>query len=102
MIDWIKQIIQRLLSAPSANEKHTIIIVLASLLALTLWFLVTLNQEYDASIKFPVKFTNIPQTVQIRMESAPEVDLVVKGGGVDLMVESHLNIDQGYFIGKII
>ena len=87
MVNYIKKTVRRLISSPSDNEKQSIIIILAAFLSLTLWFLVTLNQDYDATVHFPVKITNIPDTIELAFETQPYIDLKIQDGGVDLMLE---------------
>ncbi|MEZ4829588.1 MAG: hypothetical protein R3C61_25380 [Bacteroidia bacterium] len=71
---------------PGKNDQGATILI-AALLSLTLWFLVTINQEYDTSISYPVKITAVPETIQITRNLNPHVDVVARGGGVDLLIE---------------
>ncbi|MDX2245198.1 MAG: hypothetical protein SF052_00365 [Bacteroidia bacterium] len=71
---------------PGKNNQGSTFVV-AALLSLTLWFLVTINQEYDTSIAYPVKITAVPETIEITRNLNPMVDVVARGGGVDLLVE---------------
>ncbi|MEZ4774069.1 MAG: hypothetical protein R3D00_12875 [Bacteroidia bacterium] len=73
-------------SFPGKNDQGATFLI-AALLSLTLWFLVTINQEYDTSINYPVKITAVPETIQITRNLNPTVDIVARGGGVDLLVE---------------
>mgnify|MGYP001328542603 CR=1 FL=1 len=68
-----------------------VVVIGALLLATTLWFLVTLNQEYETPIKYPVVIDHVPAHVQIGEIHPSEVELMVRGSGVDLIVE-HLRL----------
>lgn len=68
-----------------------VVVIGALLLAITLWFLVTLNQEYETLIYYPVTVENVPNTVQMGVITPSRVKLQVRGSGVDLL-EEHLHI----------
>ncbi len=68
-----------------------VIVMGALLLAITLWFLVTLNQEYETQISYPVSIDEVPAQVQIGEIQPAEIQLLVRGSGVDLLVE-HLRL----------
>lgn len=82
-----RKFIRKIISSfPGKNDQGATFMI-AALLSLTLWFLVTINQQYDTSITYPVKITTVPETIQITRNLNPTVDIVARGGGVDLLVE---------------
>ncbi len=87
MKNWVRQLI-RLLFYPAAfrpKENQGLIILVSFVLAITLWFLVTINQTYDTRLSFPFQVTGIPQAYQLTEELPAEIQVEARGPGVDLI-----------------
>lgn len=57
-------------------------------LAVTLWFLVTLNrQTYTTSFTIPVKLTNFPNDLQLLSEFPTELEVLATGAGIKLFYQ---------------
>lgn len=54
-------------------------------LAAILWFIVTLNQEYDITISFPIRMVDIPEEIQFEDLLIQKIDVQAKGAGGDLI-----------------
>ncbi len=53
-------------------------------LSFIFWYLNSLGKEFEAGIKYPLKFTNIPKERTINEEQSPEVNLFLKGPGYSI------------------
>lgn len=61
------------------------------MLAVTLWFLVTLNtQTYSSSIEYPIKLINVPREYLLVSEFPNKVNVQARGPGIELLGE-HLD-----------
>lgn len=85
MKNRIQQLVRLLLSPSQSADKQGVIVLIAFLFASTLWFVVTMNQTYEASLLFPYKVVNVPETMQMIDSESNEVEVVVRGVGVNLM-----------------
>ncbi|GEM_PF-3055116 len=91
----MKQLFKRLLqiqlvlahSQSTGRENQGVVLLFSFLLALILWFLVTLNQNYYTTLSFPIQITQYPQGVQPSASHPPEINVSVEGLGVDLLLE---------------
>lgn len=84
----IGELLRRLLIPSSFKKEHQWQTLLVSfLLALTLWFLATLNESYSTSLAIPVKIDQVPETIVPEMETRFDVTVDVKGSGLDLLLE---------------
>lgn len=83
----LKTLLKKVTPLIPAKGNQSSIVLVAIILSFTLWFLVTINQEYDTSIEYPVKITGVPETIQIVSNIAQNVEVVAHGGGLDLLVE---------------
>ncbi|MEM0998529.1 MAG: hypothetical protein AAGN35_15830 [Bacteroidota bacterium] len=71
---------------PEKNEWVTAGI--SFLLAVTLWFLVTMNtQNYSTTFRVPLKLTNFPDSLQLLNEFPPEMEVYTRGVGIDLLYQ---------------
>lgn len=75
------------------SGNQSVIVIGALLLAITLWLLVTLNQNYETSIVYPVTIERIPDNIQMGELAPLRVSLRVKGPGVDLL-EEHMRFKR--------
>lgn len=46
-----------------------------------------MNQTYEASLVFPYKVVNVPQTIQLKENASSEVEVIARGVGVNLMMK---------------
>ena len=72
-----------------ARKRNTwVTIALSFVVAVTLWFIVTLNtQVYQTPISYPVKVVNVPEQMRLRKEVPPRVNVMSEGPGIDLLFE---------------
>ena len=57
-------------------------------LAVILWILVTLSQTYSTQFTFPIKLSDVPQSIQVEGISTPELEVNLGGAGTDLIFEN--------------
>lgn len=55
------------------------------LISAILWLLNTLNEEYTDSLKYPVKFTNLPKNIRLLEELPDNLYLDITGHGYDIL-----------------
>jgi len=47
--------------------------------------LITLSKEYTATLRFPVKYTNLSQDKLLQKEPTKEIDVIVKSSGFNIL-----------------
>ncbi len=50
-----------------------------------LWLLNTLNKSYSDTIKYPIKFTNLPKDIQLLEELPERINIEITGHGYDIL-----------------
>lgn len=50
-----------------------------------IWMLITLSKEYTATLRFPLKYSDIPQDKLLQKEPLAEIDVVVKSSGFNIL-----------------
>ncbi|OGU54770.1 MAG: hypothetical protein A2V66_08385 [Ignavibacteria bacterium RBG_13_36_8] len=68
----------------TAMKRTIISIIFISIFSITIWTFISLSGEYFATIKFPIKVTNIPSNYAISNCSTKEVTLSLKAQGWQL------------------
>lgn len=86
-------ILNLLLSPSSSMEKQGLIIFISFFLALTLWILVTLTQEYPSTLNYPIQITEIPDTLDIQAVTPSTIEVKASGSGIEL-IGKHLRFGQ--------
>jgi YbbR domain-containing protein len=66
-------------------KTKAITLILIILFSLILWGSVSLNGEFEASVKIPIVFTNVPDGYIVGEKSFSEITLNVKGAGWDIL-----------------
>ncbi|MEM6805244.1 MAG: hypothetical protein AAF696_27855 [Bacteroidota bacterium] len=81
----IRQLIRFLLSPETRPQRNNraVVFLFAFLSALALWMIVTLNEEYETSLRYTVR---LPENVRLGSEEAPSIRIDAKGSGIDLML----------------
>lgn len=67
-----------------AREK-VIVFSIAFVLALSLWFVVNMNREFNITVQVPVELTNLPDNLALRSDVPEEVRVNVSGEGWNLI-----------------
>ncbi len=91
LVAFIRRILQLLLTSKPSREKQILTISLSVLVAILLWTLVTLNQEYESTFNFPIRISEVPDSLHLEALSEDQLVVVASGLGIDLMVE-HLRL----------
>lgn len=81
----IRQLIRFLLSPETRPQRNNrgLVFLFAFLSASALWLIVTLNEEYETSLRYTVK---LPENVKLGPEEAPSIRIDAIGSGIDLMM----------------
>lgn len=95
------------------NRIQWVAVSVCFVLAVTLWFLVTLNkQSYTTSFDIPVKLTNFPNNYQLVSEFPSEMRIFASGPGIKLLYQDFDPVrdtvlidfetfkDQGFFAAE--
>ncbi|HHG84072.1 MAG TPA: hypothetical protein ENJ82_04920, partial [Bacteroidetes bacterium] len=81
ILNWLKPV-----KKPEKNQWVTVSI--SFILAVTLWFLVTLNtQSFSRYYSIPVKLSNFPEDLQLTREFPSQMRVLAKGVGIDLLYQ---------------
>ena len=88
----LRKILLRLLQRVRPKEKpdrnQWVAISISFVLAVTLWFLVTLNtQEFNSTFDLPVKFVNVPDDIQLGLDFPSTLSVESRGKGIELLNE---------------
>jgi len=59
---------------------------LSTLMALFLWVIATLSQQYTTTLEMPVRVLNIPENIELTQLKTPSIELELEGRGSDLLV----------------
>ncbi len=66
-------------------QSNTFVFIVCTLIALTFWFLKSLEQTYKTEVNFPIQYENFPEN-RILKDSLPDkVRLEIKGSGWDIL-----------------
>jgi hypothetical protein len=87
LLKRVRKLIQSLIPSDGLSRKVATDIFVSFLIAVTLWFLVTINRDHSSSFQFPIRIQNLPQNVKFTQELTKEIEVKVNGFGVDLLVE---------------
>lgn len=84
----LADILLRGLRPQNQGKTNWVTVGICFLLAVTLWFLVTLNtQVYTTTASYPVKVSNVPQDVQLSNPVPEYLEVGIKGVGIQLLYE---------------
>ena len=50
-----------------------------------IWMLITLSKEYNATLRFPIKYSDFPQDKLLQKEPLTEIDVIVKSSGFNIL-----------------
>lgn len=81
-------------------ERNALIFLLFFALSTLFWFLKALNDDYETILKYPVKYTNIPDEVILENELPDELEIKVRDKGFSL-VQYKLSSSTFYLKGEI-
>jgi hypothetical protein len=82
----LNQIIQWLRPEEKTQKNQWVAISICAVLAVTLWFLVTLNiQTFQSSFKVPLKVDNLPEKYQLKEDLPSHVTVQTEGKGIALL-----------------
>ena len=87
----LRNLLNLLLSPSPSREKQGLIILISFFLALTLWVLATLNQEYRSTLNYPIQITEVPETLEIDVITPSEIQIEASGSGIEL-IGKHLGV----------
>ncbi|MEM7367221.1 MAG: hypothetical protein AAF587_01400 [Bacteroidota bacterium] len=82
-----------LLSPSPSREKQGLIIFISFFLALILWILVTLTQEYPSTLNYPIRITEVPETLDIQSVTPSIIEIKASGSGIEL-IGKHFRFGQ--------
>lgn len=88
----VRQFFERLLatfrSAEKTQRNQWVAVSICFVLAVTLWFLVTMNtQTFESTFEVPFKIKNVPTNYQLIGDIPTDVRVEARGRGIDLLSE---------------
>ena len=88
----VRQLFERLLAslraAQETQRSQWVAVSICFVLAVTLWFLVTMNtQSFESTFEVPIKVKNVPANYQLTGEIPDRVLVEARGRGIDLLSE---------------
>lgn len=90
----INKFLLRLRPKEKPNKGQWVAVSISFVLAVALWFLVTLNtQTYTSTFDIPIKVVNVPEIYQLRDDLPPRVLVTARGKG-DQLINEHLEPGQ--------
>jgi YbbR domain-containing protein len=70
------------------GKNQWVMVSISFLLAVTLWFLVTMNsQSYSTTFHVPIKLINFPDSLQLLKEFPEELEVDTRGVGIQLLYQ---------------
>ncbi|MEM6347564.1 MAG: hypothetical protein AAF927_26995 [Bacteroidota bacterium] len=84
----LQKLFSFLIQARAGQQNNGIVVLVVGMLTILLWLSVTLNQEYTATITYPVSISNFPTQIFVKELVNPEVSITAKGNGLELLGES--------------
>ena len=88
----VRQLFERLLTslraAQETQRNQWVAVSICFVLAVTLWFLVTMNtQSFESTFEVPLKVKNVPANYQLTGDIPDRVQVKARGRGIDLLSE---------------
>lgn len=90
MYDFLRGLAKKIFPEGLKSDNNWIVLVGSFVFSISLWFIFGLNQQHTTTLKYPIKFTGIPEAAFLTQDASEYLEISVSGPGIQLLGESLL------------